>query len=190
MVPLLLDTQSQCIPYYQKAAGMHILSVLGALFSALVFVAPSPLNPTLARSQLPRSEPPTPLPSIAPRKLVVSSSPTHALTVTTYASLLPLSVASSALGNFYTALFSSASGPWSNLPALPSFTAAYGNVFMDFRASEPYLVPWSFVAEFAERMMHATQRGFTGQFCGEYRHLATGAVIEVGLRVVLVAAAA
>ena len=39
-------------------------------------------------------------------------------------------------------------------------------------------------------MIRATELGFTGQFEGEYRHLATGAVIEVGLRVVLVAAAA
>jgi len=61
---------------------------------------------------------------------------------------------------------------------------------MDFRASDNYAIPWGFVAEFAARMATATERGFTGGFQGEYTHLASGAVIRVGLRIVLVAAAA
>ena len=53
-----------------------------------------------------------------------------------------------------------------------------------------YTIPWCFFAEFAEKMLVATERGFTGEFDGEYTHLASGAVIKVALRVVMAAAAA
>lgn len=114
----------------------------------------------------------------------------HRLRLTTFASLIPFRSASSALLQLYAELLSNASGPWLSLPAAAYFTARCGNIYIDFEASQPYRIPWSFVAEFAEKMMEATARGFTGRFEGEYRHLESGAVIRVALRVVLIAAAA
>lgn len=176
---------------------MQPLSFPSVLLIALLILAHTrafPLTESLSleitKEHLQTLPPLNPKYTISKRNLITSSTPTHALTLQTYASFLPLSLASSALQDFYTTLFSQATGPWQSLPNLPHFTAEYGNIFLNFQASPPYLIPWSFIAEFAEKMIRATELGFTGQFEGEYRHLATGAVIEVGLRVVLVAAAA
>ncbi|KAL8796011.1 MAG: hypothetical protein Q9195_001587 [Heterodermia aff. obscurata] len=114
----------------------------------------------------------------------------HRLTLTTFASLLPLQSASSALLHLYSELLSNASGPWVSLPAASSFTACSDNISIEFTAAGPYVIPWSFVAEFAEKMMDATEKGFTGYFQGEYRHLESGAVIWVALRIRMAAAAA
>ena len=114
----------------------------------------------------------------------------HRLTLTTFASLLPLQSASSALLHLYTELLSNASGPWISLPPVSSFTAYSDNLSVEFTAAGPYVIPWSFVAEFAEKMMDATEKGFTGYFQGEYRHLESGAAIWVALRIRMTAAAA
>lgn len=114
----------------------------------------------------------------------------HRLILTTFASLLPLQSASSALLHLYAELLSNASGPWVSLPAVSSFTACSDNLSIEFTAEGPYVIPWSFVAEFAEKMMDATEKGFIGCFQGEYRHLDSGAVIWVALRVGMAAAAA
>ena len=114
----------------------------------------------------------------------------HRLILTTFASLLPLQSASSALLHLYTELLSNASGPWVSLPAVSSFTASSDSLSIHFAAAGPYVIPWSFVADFAEKMMDATEKGFTGYFQGEYRHLDSGAVIWVALRVTMAAAAA
>ena len=109
------------------------------------------------------------LPSIHPKRhLLTSSTPTHALTLYTYTAAVPLSVANAALHEFYSNLYFQASGPWCSMPALPRFTAEWGNTFMAFQASPPYTIPWDFVAEFAERMIEATERGWSGVFSGEY----------------------
>lgn len=114
----------------------------------------------------------------------------HRLTLTTFASILPLQTASSALLRLYTELLSNASGAWVSLPAVSSFTACSEILSIEFTAAGPYVIPWTFVAEFAEKMMDATEKGFTGCFQGEYRHLESGAVIWVALRIGMVAAAA
>ena len=114
----------------------------------------------------------------------------HRLTLTTFVSLLPLQSASSALLHLYTELLSNASGPWVSLPAASSFTASTDSLSIDFTAAGEFVIPWSFVAEFAEKMMDATEKGFTGYFRGEYCHLESGAVIWVALRVRMAAAAA
>lgn len=113
----------------------------------------------------------------------------HRLTLTTFAAFLNQG-GSTALLRLYTELLSNAAGPWASLPARSSFTLQCGHVYIEFAASEPYGVPWSFVAEFAEKMMKVTQKGFTGAFQGEYRHIETGAVILIGLRLAIAAAAA
>ena len=113
----------------------------------------------------------------------------HCLTLTTFAAFLNQG-ASTALLRLYTELLFNASGPWVSLPARSSFTLHYGHIYIEFTASEPYGVPWSFVVEFAEKMVKATQKGFTGAFQGEYRHIETGAVIWIGLRLSMAAAAA
>lgn len=113
----------------------------------------------------------------------------HCLTITTFAAFLNQG-ASTALLRLYTELLSNASGPWITLPALSYFALHCGSIYIEFAASEPYGVPWSFVAEFAAKMMKATQKGFTGAFQGEYRHIETGAVIWIALRVSMAAAAA
>ncbi len=123
-------------------------------------------------------------------KVLTSATPAYRITLHTYASLLPLSLAASSLLRFYTRLFAAASGPWHSVPELHYFTAEYGNIIITFRASHNYAIPWGFVAEFAAKMASVTERGFTGEFQGEYTHLASGAAIRVGLRIVLVAAAA
>ena len=114
----------------------------------------------------------------------------HRLTLTTFLSLLPLQSASSALLHLYTELLSNASGPWVSLPAISSFTACTEHLSIEFTAAGPYVIPWSFVAAFAEKMMDATEKGFTGYFHGEYRHLESGAVIWVELSLRMAAAAA
>lgn len=123
-------------------------------------------------------------------KILTSATPAYRIILHTYASLLPLSPAASSLLKFYTRLSAAASGPWHSLPELNYFTADYGCIIISFQASHNYAIPWGFVAEFAAKMASATERGFTGGFQGEYTHLASGAVIRVGLRIVLVAAAA
>jgi len=123
-------------------------------------------------------------------KILTSATPAYRIILHTYASLLPLSLAASSLLTFYTRLFAAASGPWHSLPELHYFTAEYGCIIISFQASHNYAIPWGFVAEFAAKMASVTERGFTGGFQGEYTHLASGAVIRVGLRIVLVAAAA
>ena len=123
-------------------------------------------------------------------KVLTSATPAYRITLHTHASLLPLSFAASSLLKFYTRLSAAASGPWHSLPEMNYFTADYGCIIISFQASHNYAIPWGFVAEFAAKMASATERGFTGGFQGEYTHLASGAVIRVGLRIVLVAAAA
>ena len=124
------------------------------------------------------------------RKFVYKATSTGAIALYTWNTLLPLSTASPALLELYTTLFNNASGPWRTLPRFSWFTAECRNIYIDFSASDAATVPWSFVAEFAAHMIRATEKGFTGEFRGEYRHFDTGTVISVGLRVVMVAAAA
>ena len=119
-----------------------------------------------------------------------SPSHSHSLTLHTFTSLLPIESASLALLELYTKLAYNASGPWISIPTASSFTACCGNLYIDFEASNHYGVPWSFVAAFARKMIMATNKGFTGRFEGEYRHLGSEAVIRVTLRYVMVAAAA
>ena len=113
----------------------------------------------------------------------------HCLTLNVFASFLPLHTASSALIQLYTNLISDAASEVASIP-ISSLTASRGSIYVDFVASEGYNIPWGFVAEFAEKMLVVTERGFAGEFDGEYTHLASGAVIKVALRVAMAAAAA
>lgn len=124
------------------------------------------------------------------RRTFTSATPDHRIILDTYATFLPLSLAASSLLNFYTRLFAAASGPWHSFPELNHFTAEYGSVTISFQASHNYAIPWGFVAEFAAKMALVTEKGFTEGFQAEYTHLASGAVIRMGLRIVMVAAAA
>lgn len=122
--------------------------------------------------------------------IFISATPAYRIILRTYASFLPLSLAASSLFTFYASLSAAASGPWHSYPELHHFTVDYGSIIIDFQASHNYGIPWAFVAEFAAKMASVTERGFTGCFQGEYTHLGSGAVIQIGLRNVLVAAAA
>lgn len=122
--------------------------------------------------------------------VLISATPACRIILRTYASFLPLSLAASSLFTFYARLSASASGPWHYYPEVNRFTVHYGSIIISFQASHNYGIPWGFVAEFAAKMASVTERGFTGCFQGEYTHLGSGAVIRIGLRNVLVAAAA
>ena len=172
---------------------MYCPTCLWAPFAALLLLAhASPAIPLTQLSSVgsPRGHQGVVVPIYLKRGIVTNVTPTHALTLHTYVSLLPLSTAASTLFELYTTLFSNASGPWRARPAYTSFTAHCGNIYIDFQTSDAYFIPWSFVAEFAGYMIRATEKGFTGGFEGEYKHRATGAVISVGLRIVMAAAAA
>lgn len=170
------------------------ISTLLLLFISALVLASSAV-PTLPPSSLSAGATTTasytPIPRTKRFKTHTFYNPSHShcLTIRTFASFLPLQIASSALVQLYTELISNASGELASLP-ISTLTASHGNIYVDFVASEGYNIPWGFIAEFAEKMLVVTERGFTGGFDGEYTHLASGAVIKVALRVAMVAAAA
>ena len=184
---------------YNYQAVMRLPKVAPMLLIFILSVVASDSLTSLTLPSLVNISPPQRIAKHHPRALTskrfntltfYNPSHSHRLTLTTFASLLPLQSASSALLHLYTELLSNASGPWLSLPAVSSFTARSDNLSVEFTATGPYVIPWSFVAEFAEKMMDATEKGFTGYFQGEYRHLESGAVIWVALRIGMAAAAA